>query len=175
MAALPSLIVPRTRSPRSFDFEKYSETENVEYARRRRRRLTHGLRDMADWVLGDPTATNLPECAEYVTEATANGNDDAGLFAHDSEHTSFRILTPTGKIRLSHGRLHRRAMRDPTDRFNIPDHEVWQINLLAIEHDNVYMEATGDQGETLVPTLDDRGVPTVEGMRSNQGSELECE
>lgn len=58
------------------------------------------LEDMADWIIDDPTITNMAECTEYVA---AVGED--GLFAHDSEHALFQILTPLGAIRLSHGRL----------------------------------------------------------------------
>lgn len=55
---------------------------------------------MADWVLGDPTATNMNECIEYV----ASTDMDGSLFTLQSEHASFQIVTPTVTIRLSHGR-----------------------------------------------------------------------
>lgn len=57
------------------------------------------MKGMAEWILDDPTATNMIECAEYV--ATVG---ESGLFSHDSEHASFQILTPLGTARLSHGR-----------------------------------------------------------------------
>ena len=57
------------------------------------------MQAMAEWVLGDPTATDMIECIKYVAAA-----GESGLFAHDSEHASFQILTPLGVIRLSHGR-----------------------------------------------------------------------
>lgn len=72
--------------------------ENVQ-AGGRRLGLASRMQDMADWILGDPTATSMVECIEYV--ATAG---ESGLLAHDSEHASFQILTPLGTVRLSHGR-----------------------------------------------------------------------
>lgn len=62
---------------------------------------------MSDWILGDPTATNPEECEKYVTMAGI----DAGLFAHDSDHASFQILTPIGTVRLSHGRYGEGAIK----------------------------------------------------------------
>ena len=131
------------------------------------------MQDMADWILGDPTATNMDECAEYVARATGAGSD-VGLFAHDSEHASFQIMTPAGKVRLSHGRLHQLAMRDPTDRFDLPDHITWQMNL-AIDHKNLSLDATGILGETLVPTLNEKGKPIMKGMDSIRGTQEDCE
>lgn len=65
---------------------------------------------------------------EYVARAEADA-DNGGLFAHQSEHVSFQIVTPKATIRLSHGRLHQVAMRDPTDKFDLPDHLTWQMNM----------------------------------------------
>lgn len=75
----------------------------------------------------------MAECVEYVAQA---GTENDGVFAHQSEHASFQIVTPKATIRLSHGRLHQIAMRDPTDQFDLPDHLTWQMNL-AIDHNNV--------------------------------------
>lgn len=159
---------------RSFGFEKYWERKKAEYAVGRRRLSSpDGLQDMADWILGDPTATNMAECEDYVAKAAAAGGD-AGLFAHKSEHTSFQILTPIGWIRLSHGRLHQLPMRDPTDRFDLPDHLTWQQNL-AIDHHDLSLDATGILGETLVPTLNDEGMPIMSGMKAIRGSQEYCE
>ena len=67
--------------------------------------------------------TNAAECAEYVAHAIADGSamagndggiDESGLFAHQSEHASFKIVTPAATIRLTHGKIHQVAMRDPT-------------------------------------------------------------
>lgn len=99
---------------------------------------------------------------------------DGGLFAHDSEHASFQIMTPRGRIRLSHGRLHQLPVRDPTDRFDIPDHITWQMNL-AIDHNDVSLDATGILGETLVRTLDGSGNLIMQGMESICGSQEDCE
>lgn len=74
----------------------------------------------------DPTATNMAECVEYVMDADMR---EGGLFAHQSEHASFQIVTPAATIRLTHGRLHQVAMRDPTDHFDLPDHRTWQMNM----------------------------------------------
>lgn len=159
---------------RSFGFEEYWERKRAEYAVGRRLLSDlDGLQSMQDWILGDPTATNMDECTEYVAEATAAGGD-AGLFAHDSEHTSFQILTPIGYIRLSHGRLHQLPMRDPTDRFDLPDHLTWQQNL-AIDHFDLSFDSTGILGETLVPTLNEEGTPIMHGMGAIRGSEEDCE
>jgi len=51
--------------------------------------------------LQDPTATNMDECIEYVARAETEAG---GVFAHQSEHALFQILTPKASIRLSHGR-----------------------------------------------------------------------
>lgn len=75
----------------------------------------------------------MVECVEYVARAEA---EDGGLFAHQSEHASFQIVTPKATIRLSHGRLHQIAMRDPTDQYDLPDHLTWQMNM-AVHHSEV--------------------------------------
>lgn len=94
------VIVWSKHGTRTFGFEKYWERKKLEYAQSKRHlNLANGLQDMSEWILGDPTATNPDECAEYV--ATAG---ESGLFSHDSEHASFQILTPLGTVRLSHGR-----------------------------------------------------------------------
>ncbi|CAM9884000.1 unnamed protein product [Ectocarpus sp. 12 AP-2014] len=126
------------------------------------------MQEMSDWILGDPTATNIAECTEYVSGATVDGQ--AGLFEHESEHTSFQILTPKGSIRLSHGRLHQLAMRDPTDRFDIPEHLTWQMNL-AFDNVDLALDAMGILGETQQHTLDAYGNPIMEGMAAIRGSQ----
>eukprot|EP00903_Cladosiphon_okamuranus_P011805 g11093.t1 len=150
---------------RSFGFEKYWERKKLENA-------DHGRRlsvapTMGEWVLGDPTATNLDECAEYVARAEV---EDGGLFAHQSEHASFRIVTPKATIRLSHGSLHQTAMRDPTDRYDLPDHLTWQMNM-AIDHKEVSHDAKGVLGETFVPTRDANGQPIMSGMEAIRGKQ----
>eukprot|EP00752_Nemacystus_decipiens_P018442 g16533.t1 len=152
---------------RSFGFEKYWERKRLEYAQVGGRKLgvAAGVEAMADWILGDPTATNMAECIEYVAAA-----GESGLFDHESEHASFKILTPLGTVRLNHGRLHQLPMRDPTDQFDLPEHLTWQMNL-AIEHDNVSLQAKGILGETLVPTEDEFGRPIMHGMEAIRGKE----
>lgn len=75
----------------------------------------------------------MDECVEYVMRAEV---DKDGVFAHQSKHASFQIVTPKAAIRLSHGRLHQVAMRDPTDQYNLPDHLTWQMNIAA-DHSEV--------------------------------------
>lgn len=140
----------------------------------RRLLVQNGLQDMSEWILGDPTATNMDECTEYVNAVT-EADGDTGLFSHESEHTSFQILTPVGRIRLSHGRLHQLAMRDPTDHFDLPDHLTWQMNLAIDHHDLGEDMARGILGETLVPTVDAKGKPIMQGLGSIRGSEEDCE
>lgn len=158
---------------RSFGFEKYWERKKLDYAQAGRKLdIVSGMQDMGDWILSDPTITNFAECAEYVAYSTAAG--DQGLFKHESEHTSFQIVTPSGLIRLSHGRLHQLLMRDPTDQFDLPEHLTWQMNL-AIDHTNISPEATGILGETVVPTVDGDGNPIMQGMEVIRGKQADCE
>ena len=152
---------------RSFGFEQYWERKKME-ARVGRRLLEE--ENMGDWILGDPTVTNMKECIEYVAAAMANGND---LFDHQSEHASFRIVTPKATIRLSHGKLHQVAMRDPTDQFDLPDHLTWQMNL-AIDHSSFSHDAQGVIGETFVPTRDANGNPIMTGLESIRGEQEDC-
>lgn len=119
----------------------------------------------------DPTATNMAECTEFVANSMLT---DGHLFGHQSEHASFKVDTPTTAIRISHGRLHQLAMRDPTDKFDLPDHTAWQMNV-ALERNDVSRNTRGVLGETFVPTLDLYGNRIVEGMDSIRGSEEDCE
>lgn len=155
---------------RSFGFEKYWERKKLEYAQATGRRLS-GEQSMGEWIVGDPTATNMKECMEYVAKATAGGEE--GLFEHQSEHASFQIVTPTATVRLSHGKLHQLPMRDPTDRFDLPDHLTWQMNL-GLERNDVSTDATGVLGETLVPSIDEEGHEIMSGMESIRGSQEDC-
>ena len=75
----------------------------------------------------------MEECTEYVARAELVAG---GMFTHQSEHASFQIVTPKATIRLSHGRLHQVAMRDPTDQYDLPDHVTWQMNM-AVDHNEV--------------------------------------
>eukprot|EP00903_Cladosiphon_okamuranus_P010586 g10010.t1 len=153
---------------RSFGFKKYWEAKQKEQAKAGRKLgVVTGLQDMAEWILGDPTATNLAECAQYVASASSSGED--GLFAHDSEHASFQIMTLGTVIRLSHGRLHQLPMRDPTDQYDLPDHRTWQMNL-ALEHNGLSSGASGILGETQVPTVNADGHPIMKGMESIRGT-----
>ncbi|CAM9334681.1 unnamed protein product, partial [Laminaria digitata] len=76
-------------------------------------------------------------------------------------------------IRLSHGRLHQLAMRDPTDRFDLPDHLTWQMNM-AISRTNLSRDAQGIIGETAVPTLDADGEIIMNGMDAIRGEQEDC-
>ncbi|CAN0124110.1 unnamed protein product, partial [Ectocarpus sp. 8 AP-2014] len=73
-------------------------------------------------------------------------------------------------IRLSHGRLHQLATRDPTDSFDIPDHLTWQMNL-SVDHIDLHADATGILGETQNPTLDANGHPIMQGMAAIRGAQ----
>eukprot|EP00903_Cladosiphon_okamuranus_P022788 g20980.t1 len=151
---------------RSFGFERYWERKKLQNAGGGRKLdLVDFMHNMGEWILADPTATNIEECAQYVAAA-----GETGLFEHESEHASFQIMTPTGTIRLSHGRLHQIAMRDPTDRFDLPDHLTWQMNV-AIDHHDVSIDATGVLGETVVPTVDANGKYIMKGMDAIRGSQ----
>ncbi|CAM9646462.1 unnamed protein product [Scytosiphon promiscuus] len=130
--------------------------------------------NMAEWILGDTTATNIEECAEYVSQQMAeeaNGLSD-GLFAHQSEHALFKIMTPSTTVRLSHGKLHQVAMRDPTDQFDLPDHHTWQMNI-AVDPTSLSSQAEGILGETIVPTLDANGDPIMHGMGAIRGTQAD--
>ena len=119
----------------------------------------------------DPTVTNREECIEYVVRA---GGEADGLFAHQSEHVTLQIVTPKATIRLTHGRLHQVAMRDPTDQVDLPDHVTWQMNM-GIEHSDINRVAKGILGETFVPTRDANGNPILSGMDSIRGKQEDCE
>ena len=171
---------------RSFGFEKYwerkklegirvsqassHESQNVDESVAESPRGTSDL-GMSEWVLGDPTVTNMMECAAYVSKSV---DTDGGLFAHQSEHSSFKISTPTATVRVSHGRLHQIAMRDPTDQYDLPDHLTWQMNL-AIDHNEISRHATGIMGETIVPTVDANGKAIMNGMEAIRGTQESCE
>ena len=158
---------------RSFGFENYWERKKLELGGQAGRRLNsiNTMEDMSKWIMSDPTATNMAECAEYVAHATAFG--EIGLFDHQSEHSSFQIISPTLNIRLSHGRLHQVPRRDPTDQFDLPDHLTWQMNL-AIDHSELSLDATGILGETLVPTVGVSGAPIMKGMDAIRGTQDDC-
>lgn len=154
---------------RSFGYETYWERKKLEYAQSGRRLLAEAL-SIGEWILADPTATNMVECATYVARAMS---EEGAIFAHQSEHASFQIVTPTGTIRLSHGRLHQLPTRDPTDQFDLPDHLTWQMNM-AIDHTNISQDAKGILGETFVPTRDDNGNIITHGMECIRGEESDC-
>ncbi|CAM9909083.1 unnamed protein product, partial [Ectocarpus sp. 6 AP-2014] len=150
---------------RSFGFEKYWERKRLENARHGRRLST--TMGMGEWILGDPTATNMDECIEYVARAEV---EEGGVFTHQSEHASFQIVTPKATVRLSHGRLHQIAMRDPTDKYDLPDHLTWQMNM-AVDHNEVSRSAKGILGETFIPTRDVNGKQIMAGMEAIRGQQ----
>lgn len=118
----------------------------------------------------DPTTTNREECSDYVILSEGKAG---GLFAHQSEHATFQIQTPQATIRLSHGRLHQLAMRDPTDQVDLPDHVTWQMNV-GMDHNNVRHSAKGILGETFVPTQDANGDRIMLGMDAIRGKQEDC-
>ncbi|CAN0286207.1 unnamed protein product, partial [Ectocarpus fasciculatus] len=86
-----TLLAPGTVSPGQ-NVEVSAKLENARSGRRLREALS-----MGEWILGDPTATNMEECVEYVESAEV---EEGGLFAHQSEHASFQIVTPKATVRL---------------------------------------------------------------------------
>ena len=171
---------------RSFGFEKYWERKLLEQVRVGQgggsesqntaelitdTPLVQATQTMSEWILDDPTATNMMECAAYVAKSMTT---DGGLFSHQSEHASFKISTPTATVRVSHGKLHQVAMRDPTDQYDLPDHLTWQMNL-AIDHHGISGYATGILGETFVPTVDAGGHTIMNGMEAIRGTQESCE
>ena len=137
--------------------------------------------------------TNPAECAEYVAHAVTGvsagagndlGVDESRLFAHQSEHASFKIVTPQATIRLTHGKLHQVAMTDPNTKVDLPDHVTWQMNVaidsnadefVAGSGGSVVPAAKGILGETAVPTMDEDGEPIMDGMNSIRGAVEQCE
>ena len=165
----PGVVISAANIPgqcRSFGFEQYWERKKMEAMQGRRLQEED---HMGEWILGDPTVTNMEECIEYVSEAM---HEDT-LFDHQSEHASFRIATPTATIRLSHGRLHQIAMRDPSDQFDLPDHLTWQMNM-AIDHSSLSHDSQGIIGETFVPTRDANGDKIMTGMECIRGKQEDC-
>lgn len=171
---------------RSFGFEKYWERKMLDGIRvgqassYESQNLAEPSADytgatadqgMSEWVLGDPTAANMMECAAYVSQSIGA---DGGLFAHQSEHASFKVSTPTATVRVSHGRQHQVAMRDPTDRYELPAHLTWQMNI-AIDQNDISRKASGILGETFVPTVDASGKAIMKGMEAIRGTQESCE
>ena len=72
-------------------------------------------------------------------------------------------MTPTAKIRLSHGRLHQPPRRDPTDQFDIPEHLTWQMKV-AVDHHDMSLDATGIPGEMQPPTVNTNEAPNTQGI-----------
>ena len=93
-----------------------------------------------------------------------------------------RSLTSTGHFlsafpRLAQPhtpRLHQLPMRDPTDRFDLPDHLTWQMNM-GVEHNALSRDAQGILGETFIPTRDADGMPIMAGMEAIRGHQEDCE
>ena len=178
----PGIDITAVNTPgecRSFGFETYWERkkqENAAYWADKRQVNAQDNRKLGvtlsigDWILANPTATNMADCINYVDRSTAVAG---GLFAHQSGHSTFRILSPAVKVRLSHGKLHQLAMRDPTDTIDLPDHVTWQMNIV-IDHTNISDDAKGILGETLVPTMDTTGNKIMRGMECIRGVQADC-
>lgn len=132
------------------------------------RRLSTWFRDMNEWIRGDVGTTNPVECAAYVEKAVGEGT----LFAEQGEHTAFQIVTPQLVIRLNHGKLHQLAMRDPTDKYDLPDHRTYQMNL-GIERAILGHSPQGILGGTMNPTYDDHGEKIMYGIEAIRGGEEE--
>lgn len=154
---------------RPFGFEKYwarkvLEAEQAAGAGRRLEEVT--AVSMAEWVLSDALATNKPECESWV--------DSGDLFDHQSEHASFQLNTPSFAMRLNYGKLHQIAMRDPTDRFDLPDHITHQMNL-GLSRTNFGEFPQGVLGQTTRVRMDADGKPIMTGPASIAGVESDYE
>eukprot|EP00904_Undaria_pinnatifida_P008988 jgi/Undpi1/5219/HiC_scaffold_2.g00501.m1 len=154
---------------RPFGFEKYwqrkiREAEFVDPPSGRRR-LSH-VPSADRWIAEDPAATNPAECTQYVSSAIQHES----LFAHQSDHVSFQLVTPRLTMRLNHGKLHQLPERDPTDTFDIPDHTTFQMNLgfMGMKGDD---KMQGIIGETAVPTIDEHGAEIMSGLKAIRGEE----
>lgn len=168
----PGLIVGAVNLPgecRPFGFENYwaKKVHEAEMtAAVAGRRLEVSSMSMDDWVLRDQAATNRAECEAYVARAVEQDT----LFTYQSEHVSFQIVTPQLSIRANHGKLHQIAMRDPTDKFDLPDHRTFQQNI-GLERAVVGDFPQGVLGETTRPILDEAGNPIMFGMSAIRGGE----
>lgn len=157
---------------RSFGFEKYwlskEEAANEENGSHRRLRAEKPIKAVAmpAWITSDPGQTNADECREYVARGAAQGS----LFTHQSEHTSMQITSPQLSLRVSHGKVHQLPMRDPTDRFDLPEHVAFQMNLV-FEDVRLGSDPQGLVGETISPVLDAEGVPIMQGLDAIRGAE----
>eukprot|EP00904_Undaria_pinnatifida_P008994 jgi/Undpi1/5224/HiC_scaffold_2.g00506.m1 len=154
---------------RPFGFEKYWQRK-IQEAKfvdppSGRRRLTN-VPSVDRWIAEDPAATNPAECKQYVSNAMEHDS----LFAHQSDHVSFQLVTPRLTMRLNHGKLHQLPERDPTDTFDIPDHTTFQMNLgfMGMKGDD---KMQGIIGETAVPTIDEHGAEITSGLKAIRGQE----
>lgn len=157
---------------RSFGFEKYwlakaEESAPAVVSGRRLSTLPPIMAvPMSDWILSDAARTNPEECREYVEKALQNNT----LFEHQTEYTSLQITSPVVALRITHGKIHQLAMRDPTDRFDLPDHTTFQQNVV-FEQTRLGYDPQGVIGETVTPVLDAHGEAIMEGLDAIRGSE----
>lgn len=157
---------------RSFGFEKYwlanEAAATAENDMRRRLRILEPVKtvSMSDWIISDALKTNPDECRQYVEQALQQGD----LFGHQSEHVSIQITSPQLSLRISHGKVHQLAMRDPTDQFDLPDHVAYQMNIV-FEDVRLGPDPRGLVGETITPVVDDEGQPVMKGSGALRGEE----
>ena len=153
---------------RPFGFEQHwqRKVREAELLPAQPERHLSSLPSIEHWIAHDRFATDPTECAEYV----ANAMKDGTLFTHQSEHVSFQLATPNLTLRLNHGKLHQLAARDPTDTYDIPDHNTYQMNLgfVGIKRDATMQ---GIIGETSVPTVDEYGAKIMSGLDAIRGQE----
>ena len=105
----PGIAIAAVNLPgacRSFGFEKYWEWKKLELLTQSSRtlRAMNMLQDMSDWILADPTATNMVECTEYVARATVV--DDGG-FVPNNDPGSQDSLEPWQAAPTPHAGPHR--------------------------------------------------------------------
>lgn len=156
---------------RAFGFEKYwLAKQRAAEGNNGNRRLVNEepvvAVPMHDWILLDSLKTNPEECLQYVERAVA----EATLFGYQSEHTSLQITSPVLSLRISHGKVHQLPMRDPTDKFDLPDHVAFQMNV-GFEDVRLGLSPQGIVGETITPVVDANGLPIMQGLDAIRGEE----
>ena len=112
----------------------------------------------------------MAECTYFIERSAEVAG---GLFAHQSEHSIFRIVTPAANIRLSHGKQYELVKRDTTDTIGLPGNVTRQMNL-AIGQGYVSRDAKGVLGETVVPMRDADGNKIMHCVRCIRGVKADC-
>ena len=129
-------------------------------------------RDLARRVFAS-WATMAAVCrAEGSAAAEREAAEAAGdeIFAHQSEHVSFQLHTPTFTVRLNYGKLHQLAVRDTSDRFDVPDHVTHQMTL-GLSRVILGKCPAGMLGDTAAVRTNIYGAPIMTGLGAISGNE----